>query len=469
MKKLRNEKGITLIALIITIIVLLILAGITLSTLAGRRGIINQAQNAEKEHTKATALEDITLVTYQSLDNKGNTDTTKLEQGLNDIGATIKSKTENKWTVEQNGYEFEINIETGDVIAKGETGGTGEGIEKLVDMFRQAETDGCTNEDGTCDNPNHLHVGDYVNYQNPTTGTYTITEDKSGMDANQTYSIANNQLNWRVLGIDGETGGLKLIAGSPMKLNNIDGKNDPYLYMYGARAYLYGIQEIDKACEMYKNNHAIKARSVKIDDINELAGIEEDISTYNIMPIFISDIAPYGSSYSYTGYTPEGWINGDGKTTVTGEAKGYVYFSNEITSSVSSRAMNPSDGSSEIPVIPMPSTRARKMIFDNLDYTHGKDYWLASSGVFSYPSDGFAFFAPYAVFGDGGMAVAGVSNICNFSSDGFERGGDALYAVRPVVILKSDITKDQISKIADKTEETWNYNGGGWIVQFKSI
>ena len=123
MKKTRNAKGITLIALIITIIVLLILAGITLSTLAGRRGIINQAQNAEKEHTKAAALEDITLVTYQSIDNKGNTDTTKLEQGLNDIGATIKSKTENKWTVEQNGYEFEIDIETADVSEIGSYGG----------------------------------------------------------------------------------------------------------------------------------------------------------------------------------------------------------------------------------------------------------------------------------------------------------------------------------------------------------
>ena len=128
MKKTKNAKGITLIALIITIIVLLILAGITLSTLAGRRGIINQAQNAEKEHTKASALEDITLVTYQSLDNKGNTDTAKLEQGLNDIGATIKNKTENKWTVEQNGYEFEIDIETADVTEANESTGSYGGI-----------------------------------------------------------------------------------------------------------------------------------------------------------------------------------------------------------------------------------------------------------------------------------------------------------------------------------------------------
>ncbi len=128
MKKLKNAKGITLIALVITIIVLLILAGITLSTLAGRRGIIRQAQNAETEHSKESAREDIILVTYQSLDNKGYTDTAKLEQGLNDIGATIKNKTENKWTVEQNGYEFEIDIETADVSETNASTGSYGGI-----------------------------------------------------------------------------------------------------------------------------------------------------------------------------------------------------------------------------------------------------------------------------------------------------------------------------------------------------
>ena len=118
MKRLKNAKGITLIALVITIIVLLILAGITLSTLAGRRGIIRQAQNAETEHNKEASREDIILVTFQSLDNNGNTDTTKLEQGLTDIGATITEKGTDKWTVELNGYAFEIELEEGDVTDK---------------------------------------------------------------------------------------------------------------------------------------------------------------------------------------------------------------------------------------------------------------------------------------------------------------------------------------------------------------
>ena len=60
MKKTHN-KGITLIALIITIIVLLILTGVTIATLTGENGILTQAKNAKKEMTKAEAKERIIL------------------------------------------------------------------------------------------------------------------------------------------------------------------------------------------------------------------------------------------------------------------------------------------------------------------------------------------------------------------------------------------------------------------------
>ncbi len=41
-----NKKGITLIALVVTIIVLLILAGVTIKTLTGDSGIIGNARNS---------------------------------------------------------------------------------------------------------------------------------------------------------------------------------------------------------------------------------------------------------------------------------------------------------------------------------------------------------------------------------------------------------------------------------------
>ena len=47
-----NSKGITLIALVITIIVLLILAGVTINTLFGQNGIMQKANKAKIENEK---------------------------------------------------------------------------------------------------------------------------------------------------------------------------------------------------------------------------------------------------------------------------------------------------------------------------------------------------------------------------------------------------------------------------------
>jgi len=54
----KNQKGITLIALVITIIVLLILAGVTISMVLGDDGIISQAQSAKEAQANAEQKED---------------------------------------------------------------------------------------------------------------------------------------------------------------------------------------------------------------------------------------------------------------------------------------------------------------------------------------------------------------------------------------------------------------------------
>ena len=62
----RKEKGITLIALVITIIVLLILAGVSIAMLTGDNGILTQARNAKEETEKASELEGIQLAVIGS-------------------------------------------------------------------------------------------------------------------------------------------------------------------------------------------------------------------------------------------------------------------------------------------------------------------------------------------------------------------------------------------------------------------
>ena len=61
MKKLREKQGITLIALVVTIVVLLILAGVSIAMLTGDNGILTQAQNAKNQTEKAEDKERIKL------------------------------------------------------------------------------------------------------------------------------------------------------------------------------------------------------------------------------------------------------------------------------------------------------------------------------------------------------------------------------------------------------------------------
>ena len=57
----RKQKGITLIALVITIIVLLILAGVSINMVVGENGILGKAQSAVTTHKESTRAEEIKL------------------------------------------------------------------------------------------------------------------------------------------------------------------------------------------------------------------------------------------------------------------------------------------------------------------------------------------------------------------------------------------------------------------------
>lgn len=66
MKKVKKNKGITLIALVVTIIVLLILAGISISTLTGQNGLLTKADQAKKTSVIAKESEIIKMA-YSNL------------------------------------------------------------------------------------------------------------------------------------------------------------------------------------------------------------------------------------------------------------------------------------------------------------------------------------------------------------------------------------------------------------------
>ena len=120
--KLRERKGITLIALVITIIVLLILAGVSIAMLTGQNGILTQAQNAKTTNENKSAEEKVKLaiMAARSQSETGALDADKLIAEItNNYGGTA-SKTNDGFPVNAtvDGKNFKIDGE-GNV-----TGGT---------------------------------------------------------------------------------------------------------------------------------------------------------------------------------------------------------------------------------------------------------------------------------------------------------------------------------------------------------
>ena len=66
-KQKNKQEGITLIALIVTIIVLIVLAGVSISMVVGDNGIITQAQRAKEETDLSIRKESSTLTDYEDL------------------------------------------------------------------------------------------------------------------------------------------------------------------------------------------------------------------------------------------------------------------------------------------------------------------------------------------------------------------------------------------------------------------
>ena len=99
---MKNQRGITLIALVITIIVLLILAGVTISMVVGDNGILTRADNAS-ENTRGGKVEEAKtlwqnekkLATYDEDPNiKVETQDELLERLVKEGSLTEKEKKE---------------------------------------------------------------------------------------------------------------------------------------------------------------------------------------------------------------------------------------------------------------------------------------------------------------------------------------------------------------------------------------
>ncbi len=101
-KKRKTDKGITLIALVITIIVLLILAAISIATLTGENGILTKAHGGKKDSTIGEEKEQIKLAYNAALmkkDYDGIIIVKELNEELNKLNTDAQVSAENPITI----------------------------------------------------------------------------------------------------------------------------------------------------------------------------------------------------------------------------------------------------------------------------------------------------------------------------------------------------------------------------------
>ena len=113
---MKEQKGITLIALVITIIVLLILAGVSIAMLTGQNGILTQANNAKTTSVKADAVERINLALNAAKAEFMADSTTTIAEMATIINADLNGET---------GYTVDSTTDTSKVTITHTSGATG--------------------------------------------------------------------------------------------------------------------------------------------------------------------------------------------------------------------------------------------------------------------------------------------------------------------------------------------------------
>ena len=238
-ESVKQSKGITLIALVITIIVLLILAGVTIATLTGENGILTQANKAKTETTEAEEKEAIALA-YNGAMLETNGESVTAE-GLNNQF----SKNGTKATASGEGT-IEVDFETGRSYIVDAYGKIEEWIDiKVGDLvdYRPTVIDKSGTpvdaEETTEENKKLVYISQTGSATEHGNG-YTSSEEGGG----QKFTATAKKTRWRVLSI--ENGTVELISEDVIKTDT----NENFI-LKGAIGYLYAEQELNEICKIF--------------------------------------------------------------------------------------------------------------------------------------------------------------------------------------------------------------------------
>ena len=262
-----------MIALIITIIVMLILVGVTV-TAAINGGLFEKAKEGAEGTIIAREKEELTAAIVTAYDEKtGKINKGKLETALGD-----------KWTVEGgDGGQYSVKSPEGNtfIVEQDGTITAKKAPQPGTIAALYCAIEGCTEE-------SHLHKGDYVEYTPTTAQAYDpdynpnisksegigkLTGYTTEAGAEGAQSISQESLNWRVLGKD-ENNNILLISGAP---------TNSAIYFYGHVGYNNYEDVLNNTCKaLYSNTElGATARSITMNDIDiYLGGSNYDKTTY---------------------------------------------------------------------------------------------------------------------------------------------------------------------------------------------
>ena len=464
-RKKQRQEGITLIALVVTIVVLLILAGTSIAMLTGDNGIITNAQKSQMENTKSEGIEKMNMAynaAYSEARIKMATDPGYQPSAHIAELAGIVAK------------ELEVTEETTDVPTEGINNGyhvyykadgttitmlygdrkfslkageesqnnlypniKGEITLSTSQVTYTKQPNSTTNSGNGGNTPTTptdrtgINVGDYIDYSPDATAQTTYSKDKlastiTGSSSNTSDITRDTTLKWQVLKIN--TDGSMDIIGTP---------TSQYIYFRGALGYNNGVYVMNDICKTLYSRSGIEARSVNVEDFEywlKQAGKEslrDDYgkssgTQYNTPKTYESN-KKYPYLYQYE--TGAG-INSDtvGSGTL-GKSKTYTNengYTNGLTTNGNSEAK---EGKLTVTQTYWNASITETNFGEGAKaLSNGTTYWLASRYAFCNSS--------YAYFG---LRYAGSILLGDdmFFSNGSTYGNN--YRLRPVVSLKSSV------------------------------
>ena len=193
---LNNKKGITLIALVVTVVVLIILAGVSINAVLGNNGIIkkaNQAASVTKEAEVKEAINRTILEFYLTNDYETLEDFLKAKVTEGKIDSVTKNA-DGTLTVKKG--EYSVTVENKTNSSGGSSSGGSTGGETQTPEITIGEAKVVANSDGTgsaITDANSVYLGNtlYITFSHSITGG-TTTVDKTipyAVTANGTYTF----------------------------------------------------------------------------------------------------------------------------------------------------------------------------------------------------------------------------------------------------------------------------------------